>query len=478
MRHLAALLALGLGVVLPGTATAAPESEAKAGGSVRVGGDSAAASGDATASGPSGPKETRKEKIIRAKAQEKEKPWLRRWEPQRNLGELGIAGGVLFPSADHDLYDPRTRPQKALWNAGPDISFRAAFFPLRPLGVEAEFSGNPTRARTTTNDPVFVYGFRGHVILQVPVTRINPFLLGGYGLMGIRSNILVLGNDIDPAFHYGGGVKIAVTRMMSARVEARQIVSATAALQDSGTYHVQLLAGLSLVLGRKVDVAPLAPPPENPDRDGDGIFNEVDECPDTPGTKPSGCPDTDGDGFVDSVDACVEIPGVEPRGCPSRDTDGDKIADRDDECVFLPENYNDHLDEDGCPERLPPKLVQFDGVISGIVFDFGKDTIRPESKPKLDSAVAVLQEFPGVSIKIVGHTDNVGTEEANLDLSQRRAKSVKKYLTDAGVDASRIETDGLGPNAPIADNTSEEGRALNRRIEFEITQNVAKEVAQ
>src|SRR5688572_16780990 len=216
------------------------------------------------------PKEGRAAKRAREKEQERKKPWLRRWEPQRHLGELGIAAGVFFPSDDHDLYEPITRPQKPLWQAGADVSFRAAYFPLRPLGIEAEFSANPTRARTSTNDFVFVYGFRGHLIVQVPVTRIQPFLLGGYGLMGVRSHILILGRDIDPAFHYGGGVKLAITRMLSARVEARQIVSALARQENSGTFHVQLLAGVSLVLGRKTDVPPIAIP-EDPDRDKDGI---------------------------------------------------------------------------------------------------------------------------------------------------------------------------------------------------------------
>lgn len=469
-----AVLAVGLLLTVPGSAWAAP---AKGDGadapklSAQASGETDAPA-DAKAAPPPG---SRRERIQREKEEERKKPWLRRWEPQRHLGELGIAAGVFLPSDEHDLYDPITRPQKPLWNAGPDLTFRAAYFPLRPLGVEAEFSADPTRARTGTNDFVFVYGFRGHVILQVPVTRIQPFLLGGYGLLGVRSNPLILGNDVDPAFHYGGGVKMAITRMLTARVDARQIVSAIAAHEDSGTFHVQVLAGLSLVLGRKTDVPPISIP-EDPDRDKDGILNEVDECPDTAGIQPTGCPDTDGDGFVDKVDACPEIPGVEPRGCPSRDTDGDRIADAMDQCVFLPENMNGNEDDDGCPERLPPKLVQFDGVIQGIVFDFNKATIRPESEPILDQAAAVLKEFPGVKIEIVGHTDNVGTDEFNLDLSQKRAQAVKQYLVDQGIDADRISTEGKGPFAPIADNATEEGRAKNRRTEFKITENVAVEV--
>ncbi len=405
-----------------------------------------------------------------------QRPWHRRWEAKRNLVELGIYGGLLRPSDEHDLYDPRTRPQDPLWRLGADVGLRAAYFPLRPLGVEAEFSANPTRVRTITNDFAFVYGFRSHVILQVPVTRIVPFLLGGYGLMGVRSNILILGNDVDPAFHYGGGVKMFVTQRLVARIEARQIVSASATKQDSGTSHFQALAGLSFVLGRKKPVRPAYVEPADPDRDKDGFLNEADECPDIAGVGPTGCPDTDGDGFIDKVDACPEVPGVEPDGCPLKDSDDDKILDIDDDCPFVKETYNGIDDEDGCPDELPPELVTFKGALPGIEFDFGKDTIRPVSRPVLDDAIAKLQKFPGVRVSIVGHTDNVGDPESNMDLSRRRAAAVKQYLVDGGVDASRVETDGKGDTEPAFPNDTEENRAKNRRIVFQIINNEPTEV--
>nr|MCH9686554.1 hypothetical protein [Deltaproteobacteria bacterium] len=317
-----------------------------------------------------------------------QRPWHRRWEAQRNLVELGFFGGLLRPSDEHDLYDPRTRPQDPLWRLGADVGVRAAYFPLKPLGVEAEFSANPTRVRTITNDFAFVYGFRSHVILQVPIMRIVPFLLGGYGLMGVRSNILILGNDVDPAFHYGGGVKMYVTKRLVARLEARQIVSATATQQDSGTSHFQALAGLSFVLGRIKPVQPAYVEPPDPDRDKDGFLNEADECPDVAGVGPTGCPDTDGDGFVDKVDACPEVPGVAPDGCPLKDSDDDKILDIDDDCPFVKETYNGVDDDDGCPDELPPELIVFTGELPGIEFDFGKATIRDVSRPLLDDAIA------------------------------------------------------------------------------------------
>lgn len=406
----------------------------------------------------------------------KERPWIRRWEPARNLWEVGVFGGLFRPSDDHDLYDPRTRPQDPLWRLGADVGLRAAYFPLAPLGVEAEFSANPTRVRTITNDFAFVYGFRGHVILQMPIYRVVPFLLGGYGLMGVRSHILILGKDVDPAFHYGGGVKLYINKWLTARVEARQIVSATRAQQDSGTSHLQVLAGLSVVLGRKKPVPPPVVKYVDPDRDKDGFLNENDQCPDQAGPGPSGCPDTDGDTFIDKVDACIEVPGVAPDGCPLKDSDDDKIYDVEDDCVFEKETYNGVDDDDGCPDEVPPDLVKFKGVLPGIEFDLGKDTIRPVSKPVLDDAIEKLKKFPGVRVRIVGHTDDIGTPEDNLELSKRRAAAVKKYLVDGGIDESRIETDGKGEDEPLVIGTDDASRAKNRRIVFDIIANEPTEI--
>ncbi len=433
--------------------------------------------GDAEADGPLTKRQQRKADKQKQIAEERKKPWIRRWEPQRHLVEIGAYGGIFMPSTEHDLYDPVTAPPDPFWVVGGELGARAAYFPLKPLGIEAEFGANLLRQRNITNDPVFVYGFRGHAILQMPLFRVIPFLLGGYGLLGVNSQLVILGDDIDPAFHYGGGVKFNILRWLSARVEARQIVSASEAKEDSGTFHFQLLAGLSVTLNRRLPkVPPLPPPADDPDRDNDGLLNEVDQCPDDAGVAPTGCPDSDGDTFIDMVDACPEVPGVDPDGCPKKDTDNDTIADLDDQCVFQPETFNNNADEDGCPDDLPPKLVALQDELRGIEFDFNKDTIRPSSTGVLDEAVAAMTEFPLVKVRIVGHTDNVGKPEVNLDLSKRRAAAVKKYLTDKGIEADRIETDGKGDTQPVATNETESGQAKNRRIEFEITENPQMEV--
>ncbi len=106
-------------------------------------------------------------------------------------------------------------------------------------------------------------------------------------------------------------------------------------------------------------------------------------------------------------------------------------------------------------------------VTHGILFDVNSDKIKPESYGTLKEISKVLTENTDVKVKIVGHTDSDGSDAANLDLSKRRAASVKAALTkDFGIDGSRMETDGKGEVEPIDKNTTPEGKANNRRVEF------------
>jgi len=108
------------------------------------------------------------------------------------------------------------------------------------------------------------------------------------------------------------------------------------------------------------------------------------------------------------------------------------------------------------------KLVSY-----GIYFDVNKDEVKPESFGTLSDIAKVLKENPSVKIKIIGHTDSDGDDSKNLDLSKRRAASVKNVLSgEFGIDANRIKTDGMGETVPIAPNTTSENKAKNRRVEF------------
>ena len=106
--------------------------------------------------------------------------------------------------------------------------------------------------------------------------------------------------------------------------------------------------------------------------------------------------------------------------------------------------------------------------INNIFFDFGKSTLKPESFSELNRVVDFLNSNPTVNIELSGHTDNIGSVVVNLKLSDDRAKSVVEYLTSKGITASRLTAKGYGETKPVATNDTEEGRAMNRRVEFEI----------
>ena len=104
--------------------------------------------------------------------------------------------------------------------------------------------------------------------------------------------------------------------------------------------------------------------------------------------------------------------------------------------------------------------------IQGIFFEFNKSEIKPESQPALQEVVKLLQGSPALRVWVVGHTDNVGTAEFNVTLSNARAAAVVKALGAAGIDLKRLTPHGDGPFAPVSANTTEEGRARNRRVEL------------
>lgn len=122
-------------------------------------------------------------------------------------------------------------------------------------------------------------------------------------------------------------------------------------------------------------------------------------------------------------------------------------------------------------------IVKFD---SGILFDFDKFALKDAAKQNIQSLATSLNQYPGTDIKIIGHTDSRGTEEYNMGLSERRAAAVKAYAVAQGVPSSRLITVGKGFAEPIADNATDEGRALNRRVEIVIVANeqLKKEAAE
>ncbi|MGC6508073.1 MAG: OmpA family protein [Myxococcota bacterium] len=220
------------------------------------------------------------------------------------------------------------------------------------------------------------------------------------------------------------------------------------------------------------------------DSDVDGIYDDEDQCVNEPEDldlymDTDGCPDidNDSDGILDINDKCPnsaeDFDGFDDEdGCPeaTADSDGDGILDDVDLCVSEPESINQYLDEDGCPDTAPTLVRITDDQIEitqKIQFARAKSTILPVSYPILDQVAQVMRDYPAIKIRVEGHTDSDGSDKYNQKLSQDRANSVRNYLTrSAGVEGSRLESKGWGENKPIQPNTTQEGKAANRRVEF------------
>ena len=200
-----------------------------------------------------------------------------------------------------------------------------------------------------------------------------------------------------------------------------------------------------------------------PDTDGDGIIDMDDACPEVVGLPQfKGCPDSDGDGVQDSEDKCPQVKGEKANGgCPWPDTDGDGVLDKDDKCPSVKGTKANF----GCPEVNDDVIKKLNDFAKTILFDTGKATIKQESYETLVAIKSVINEYPSARFRIEGHTDSTGRLETNMRISKERAAAIKDYLIANGVDASRLESEGFGPNVPVADNKTAAGRAQNRRTE-------------
>lgn len=225
------------------------------------------------------------------------------------------------------------------------------------------------------------------------------------------------------------------------------------------------------------------------DDDHDGVLNGIDQCPDTPVgavVDARGCPkDSDGDGVPDGIDQCAATPRgvpVDARGCPiEKDSDNDGVPDERDLCPNTPPNVR--VDKDGCPIELNDRETELldKGRITEreIHFETAKWDILPESYPVLEAIGAILIQWPRLRIEIGGHCDARGSDDYNLELSQKRAEAVMAYLLRKfpQLERSAFSAKGYGERRPVATNKTIEGMAQNRRVEFRVlnTEELTKE---
>jgi OmpA-OmpF porin, OOP family len=415
-----------------------------------------------------------------------------------NPFEVGVFGGVHFYNKDHGLSrvegdSPGTSPDN-----GGIFGLRLGYNLNEWIGFEAEGAISPTRTRNdTTRDNILAY--RAHVIgTFLHSGYVRPFALIGYGAMSAFPGTynsedgqwFPRSRDTDGFFHIGIGSKFPINDMFGLRLDGRVMAPAAIAHKIAKVGSETGYGGpdweilLAAYMGFGAEKAPPPAPKPAPapvvdkDTDGDGIPDSSDKCPNEPEDKDGfqdedGCPDpdNDGDGILDKDDKCPNEPedkdGFQDEdGCPDPDNDGDGIPDTNDKCPNEPETVNGYQDSDGCPDEVPAALKKFTGVIQGINFKTGSASITKDSHKVLDKAVQVLVDYPDVRMEVGGHTDNVGKEEFNKELSQKRAESVKEYLVGKGISSDRLTAVGYGMEKPLTSNKTKADKAKNRRTEF------------
>ena len=302
----------------------------------------------------------------------------------------------------------------------------------------------------------------------------DPYLKLGAGYASYTSTYT--NEDSGVKLLAGGGINFWFTDHLGLNIQTGYHHG----FQKNATDYFQHSAGIVIKFGAKDtdkdgipdkdDACPDVAGPKEfngcPDTDGEGIPDKDEACPDVAGLKEfNGCPDTDGDGVADKDDKCPDVVGpAENGGCPWPDTDGDGVLDKDDQCP----NEAGPASNNGCPEPNDDDQKRLNQYAKTILFDTGKATIKFESAEVLNQIINVLKKFPKSRFRIEGYTDSVGKKQKNIELSQNRADAVKIYLIQGGIDQSRLESKGYGPEKPIASNKNKKGRELNRRVEINL----------
>lgn len=251
-----------------------------------------------------------------------------------------------------------------------------------------------------------------------------------------------------------------------------------------------LLEGFGVPTVRPVIGIRWEPSPRDPDHDGHKTSEELlrkqredfdpnaRRTPENPGSVAN--VDTVDDAertqaIREGYDACPNLPedfdGIEDEdGCPEGDEDRDGVLDYLDACPHEDETINGFEDDDGCPDEGPAQIIIEDGkiqILETIRFKPNSSEVASESYPVLDQIALALRKHSELTqIEIGGYTDDTGPREFNMQLSRARARSVRQYLLERGIAPSRLAAAGYGPDKPLGDNATEEGRAQNRRVEF------------
>ena len=348
-----------------------------------------------------------------------------------------MIGGYLFDGGDQDS------EHEAVYGLGLGYNID------KNWGLEGMLNFIDTEFEKDAGD-VDVYMYRLDALYHfMPDKKFVPYIATGIG--GIKFEPKRDSNDIDLLVDYGAGIKYFINDFTALRADVRHIIS------FNETYNnLAYTAGLTFLLGgEKKDLTPVYK-----DSDGDGVYDHLDQCPNTPqgvNVDDAGCPlDSDGDGVFDYLDKCPNTPKeatVDVSGCPL-DSDGDGVFDYKDTCPGTPKGAP--VNKQGC------------WILKGVQFDTNKSVIKPVYRGLLKQQAKILSDNQYVKVAVQGFTDDVGAESYNEKLSLKRAGAVVDYLISLGIDASRMKVVGYGEKNPVASNDTAEGRSQNRRVEFKV----------
>ena len=361
-------------------------------------------------------------------------------------------------------------------------------------GVEGVASYVDGEASEGPEDNVDIYSVSLDILYHLrPSRQFVPYLAAGLGGISVHPGG---DSDQDGLFNYGLGFKYFLTDSFGLRADVRHILDIN--IKDTDRKH-DVFNNLSFTAGLTFQFGGYREAPIIRDTDGDGVPDQFDRCPDTRLGVPVdgfGCPlDSDRDGVYDFLDHCPNTPAdvkVDQRGCPGdfdgdgvydhldqcpdtsagvpvntdgcpKDSDGDGVFDFADRCPETPRGTV--VDAAGCPPPAPSPVPAAPSLTLHLQFAYGDAAVRPEFAGDLQTAADFIKAHPGSRILIEGHTDSIGSVEANLVLSKARAAEVRRYLVEKyNLDAGRIETEGFGETRPAADNATPDGRLRNRRV--------------
>ncbi|MEM7083187.1 MAG: OmpA family protein [Pseudomonadota bacterium] len=240
---------------------------------------------------------------------------------------------------------------------------------------------------------------------------------------------------------------------------------------DRDAWYAGIAIGRGFGLPRGAAVAPK----RDLDSDFDGVLDSIDACPRSARgaiVDARGCArvlDSDADGVIDSMDNCPRTPAgtsVDSNGCKRvLDSDGDGVINAMDSCPDTPKG--DEVDSTGCTRRIIVDPTTCD--LRPVYFAYKSDALTAESDARLRDAAVCLSHSPGVMVEVAGHTDSVGGQNYNRGLAGMRAKQVVEFLvTYGGVSRERLQPVSYGQLRPVDDNSTDSGRAANRRVELRL----------